>query len=60
MIIRKRRFHYYCPLLGRRAKYGTLTKTYNTFKGEHMDRTFIEKRQTMVQRSSESQSEILP
>lgn len=49
MIIRKRRFHYYCPLLGRRAKYDTLTKTYNTFKGEHMDRTFIEKRQTMVQ-----------
>lgn len=36
---------------GRNVKYDTLKKTYNTFKGEHIDnfdRTFIEKRQTMA------------
>lgn len=33
-------------VMGRNAKYDTLKKTYNTFKGEHIDnfdRTFIEK-----------------
>lgn len=40
--------------MGRNVKYDTLKqkkKTYNTFKGEHVDdfdRTFIEKRQTMA------------
>lgn len=32
--------------MGRNVKYDTLKKTYNTFKGEHIDnfdRTFIEK-----------------
>lgn len=37
--------------MGRNVKYDTLKKTYNTFKGEHIDnfdRTFIEKGKTMA------------